>query len=441
MQRRHLIPMILLAALVSPATAAAETGDTLLVSRATGAQGAKASSLSGSHARSISADGRYVLFDSGARNLVRGAGDNPGEVYVRDLWTDTVELVSRKSGANGSSGDEGSAAGAISGDGRFAAFVGGRDMHPAFSRRDYGPLLVRDRERNRTVLVARASGANGAPANGAAWDGVPSFDGRFVAFASSASNLHRADRDRRDDVFVRDLRRNRTLLASGGNGSSGYVTISDNGRYVAFASTATDLHPDDLDRKLDVYVRDLRTGEITLVSRGPGFDGVKGDGAAMQPWISGDGRFVAFVFRGSNMLSDDTDRTSDVYLRDLALGTTELVSRGPDAKGNGDSDGPTISSDGRFVAFDSLATNLDPDDTDTAADIYVHDAIAGTTELVSRATGPTGAKAAHPEALRTADSFLAADGRSIAFDSNATNLHPHDRDDNDDVFVRELGGA
>jgi Tol biopolymer transport system component len=136
---------------------------------------------------------------------------------------------------------------------------------------------------------------------------------------------------------------------------------------------------------------------------------------------------------------DDLDRKRDVYVRDLVAGTTVLVSRGANGKSNGSAFGPTISADGRKVAFESSATNLDPADTDTAWDVYVRDVTAGTTQLVSRASGPDGTKAGGAERLSSAGSYISEDGRSIVFDSNATNLDRDDRDDNDDVYVRDLG--
>lgn len=425
-----LIALLAAAAFVAP-------DDTTLADR--NARGQQADR--GAAGASLSADGRYVAFVSDATNLVRGFRESLVDVFVRDLRTGRVEIVSRATGKNGTTGDEGSDSPAISGDGRFVAFEGGRDLHPD-APRDYGPILLRDRKRHTTVLVSRASGARGATADDAAENASISHDGRFVAFQSEASNLHPGDHDHRTDVFVRDVKRNRTLLVSRANGVSENPSMSADGRYVAFESTANNLNPADTDTARDVYVKDLRTGRTLLVSRAPGLDGVKGDGRAMNPAISADGRFVAFEFwRGSNLHPDDTDRKRDVYVRDLRTGETTLVSRADGHQGvkqNGSAYDPSISADGRLVSFETTARNLDPADTDSAYDVYVRDIVAGTTRLVSRAAGAAGAKATGGERFSSEGGVLAANGRSIAFDSDATNLDPDDRDDDFDVFLRGL---
>jgi Tol biopolymer transport system component len=422
---------LLVASVVAGSAAFAAPDDTVLVSRATGLDGAKAAigALgSGSTGASISADGRYVAFESDATNLVPRDRSGDFDVFVRDLRTGTTVLASRASGARGAKGDEGSGDAAISGDGRSVAFTSDarnldRDAPDAFV-----PVFLRDLRRDRTVLVSRASGARGAAPNASSYKPSVSRDGRFVAFHSEASNLHPVDRDEREDVFVRDLRTHSTVLvsrASGargahGNGLSQNASISADGRFVAFESRASNLHPGDRDSARDVYVRDLRLNRTRLVRRPTGAP----RGRSLEPTISADGRYVAFVFWAGRNLP------RDVYLGDLRAGTTVLVS----GAANGSADTPSVSADGRLVAFDSTATNLDPADADSDWDVFVHDVAAGTTRLVSR---PSGEAAAAPGVSGSA--AIAANGRFVVFESSAPRLVAEDPDEESDVFVRELG--
>ena len=204
-------------------------------------------------------------------------------------------------------------------------------------------------------LVSRATGAAGAKGNDYSSSMAISADGRLVAFSSEASNLHPDDTDGGldgRDVLVRDLGANTTTLVSRasdaagvagakGNGESGSAAISADGRFVAFASGASNLHPDDTDTTWDIFVRDLETNTTTLVSRATGAAGVagaKGNGGTYNPAISADGRFVTFSSYASNLHPDDGDTTQDVFVRDLEANTTTLVSRADGAsgaKGNG----------------------------------------------------------------------------------------------------------
>jgi Tol biopolymer transport system component len=291
-------------------------------------------------------------------------------------------------------------------------------------------------------LVSRASGAAGAKGNGESVEPAVSANGRFVVYSSFASNLHPDDTDTRSDVFVRDPHAGTTTLVSRatgaasakGNGFSFLPAISADGRIVAFRSSASNLHPDDADATPDVFVRDLQAGTTTLVSRAAGAAGAKGNNSSLEPAVSADGRFVAFASWASNLHPDDADAGSDVFVRDLQADTTTLVSRAGGAKGNSDSFGPAVSADGRFVAFESWASNLHPEDADTSTDVFVRDLQADTATLVSRAAGAAGAKG-NSSSGRPA---VSTDGRFVAFESFASNLHPDDTDADSDVFVRDL---
>ena len=273
---------------------------------------------------------------------------------------------------------------------------------------------------------------------GALYSASPSIssDGRYVAF-QSLSPLVQSDGNQHLDVFVRDRTAGTTTRASvSSTGAevdmdSVSPSISADGRYVAFASLATYLVPGDTNDDWDVFVKDRQTGQTTRASVGPG--GVQGDGTSAGPAISADGRFVAFWSRATNLVPGDTNGAVDVFVRDLAAGTTTRVSvDAVGAQGAADAGVCSISGDGRYVAFQSLAA-LAPSDTNGDWDVYVRDRIAGVTTRASvSATGndPNGGCEAPS---------ISADGRFVAFQSDASNLVPGDANGKLDVFVRDLG--
>ena len=298
-----------------------------------------------------------------------------------------------------------------------------------------------------TSLESRATGAAGVKGNGASNDPSMSADGRFVAFASIATNLDTADGDATADIYVRDRRTGATTLVSRAAGAAGVKAngpatnpfISADGRKVAFQSTATNLDPADADATADIFVRDLVANTTTLVSRASGAAGAKGDATSSEASISGDGRLVSFISAATNLDPADGDGTADVFVRDLVASTTTVVSRATGAAGvkaNGSTSKQSISADGRKVAMTSAATNLDPADADATTDVFVRDIAANTTTLASRASGAAGVKA------NAATGFLGVaisdDGSKVTFDSNATNLDAADTDATVDAYMRDL---
>ncbi len=226
-----------------------------------------------------------------------------------------------------------------------------------------------------------------------------------------------------------------SLASGGGQGAGGHSVLGLNnavdhgGRFVAFVSSATNLVPNDNNGLADVFVHDrlsLVTSRVSVAS-GVGGLAANADRASSFPAISADGRFVAFSSGATNLVPSDTNGLVDVFLRDRVAGTTSRISvgaTGVQAVGGGDSDGsrgPSISADGRYVAFESEATNLVPNDTNRGWDIFVHDRTTGATERVSLATG--GAQANVPgEDLGSNTPSISGDGRFVAFESNAANL-------------------
>ena len=349
-----------------------------LMSRANGIDGA--GSQYPSSDPSISADGRFVAFDSDENGLSDEDGPYT-DVFVRDLQKGTTTLVSRASGVTGAGGDSNSDSPSISADGRYVAFESDADNFDQDAS-DYTNIFLRDMKRNRTILVSRRSGADGRGGTGGSSDNPSiSADGMRVAFESGANNLSGADDNDYLNVFVRDLETGNTTLVSRGSGSgpggnfdSFEPAISANGRAVAFTSAALNLARAGADAYLDVHVRDLETQETILASRRSGRRGAAANLHAVNPSISGGGRFVAFESDAYNLSGEDEDAYSDVFVRDLKRAKTSLASRASEGEaGDGDSGAPAISANGSVVAFESEASNLSPFDADGIPDVFIRD--------------------------------------------------------------------
>ena len=425
--------MIILSGLYSPAFATG--GNTALVSRADGLAGTKGDD--DSVAPSISGDGHDIAFASLATNLDPAATNG---VFARDLEMSTTRLVSRATGATGAGAD--GAHPAFSANGRYVAFES-QNLDPEPPRT--WNIFVRDLQTDTTTLVSRANGPTGARGDEISFEPSISADGRYVAFTSQ-SNLDPADTGLQD-VYVRDLQTDTTILVSRASGASGAKgndhsfrpSISADGRYVAFESRATNLVPDDTDDGADIYVRDLQEDATTLVSRADGVTGTKANNFSHHPSISADGRWVAFDSSATDLDPADPDGTEDVFARDLEASTTTLVSRAPGAsgvKGDDNSRNPSISADGRYIAFHSVARNLSTRDDDGILDVYFRDLLTNATILISRASGASGTKGNGDSGAPS----ISASGRYVAFHSTANNLHPADSDHQFDVYRRDVLG-
>lgn len=264
-----------------------------------------------------------------------------------------------------------------------------------------------------------------------------SGNGRWVAFLSEATNLVANDTNGVEDVFVRDRETGSTTrvnLDSGGNQAdarSYSPFISANGRYVVFSSDASNLVPDDTNARRDIFVRDLQMGVTSRVSLGP--SGAQANSTSLHPSISGDGRFVAFNSFATNLVSGSSSG-GQVYVHDRQTGVTSKVSlSSAGVEGDALSQLSVISADGRFVAFHSYSQNLVANDTNGLGDIFLHDLLAGSTLLVSRSSA---GQIAAVGALQETPA-LSQDGRFVAFPSSSNNLVPGDNNGQSDVFVHD----
>ena len=348
-------------------------------------------------------------------------------------WAQTTSRVSL--GTGGVQGNGHSNGPAISQDGRYVLFVSAASNLVPGDTNSVDDVFFRDRQ---TGLTTRVSvGTGGVESNGnSAGKGI-SVDGRFVSFTSLATNLVVGDTNATIDSFVHDRETGVTtcvsLNANGvpGNSSSYWPSISADGRYIAFHSFASDLVAGDTNGTFDVFLHDRELGTTTRVSLS--HVGQQANGECSVPWLSSEGRHVAFFSSASNLVPFDTNGTPDIFVRDLVAGTTERISV---ATGGGQSFGfntfPSISADGRYVAFQSDATTLvTPYVNWGASDVYIRDRVAATTELVSIASDGS---QSHADSQRPS---ISANGRYVAFYSWSNNLVVGDTNLNSDVFLRD----
>ena len=405
------------------------TGTTSRVSLATGGAEGDGNSL---YPPSISADGRYVAFKSQATNLVVGDTNGTDDVFVHDTLSSTTTRVSLAT--DGTEGNDASSYPSISANGRYVAF---NSLATNIVSGDTNGMLdsfVHDTLSGTTIRVSLATA--GTEGDGPSITPSISADGRYVGFRSSASNLVTGDTNATNDIFVHDTQSGTTTrvsLATGGtegDGSSSSPSISADGRYVAFASFATNLVSGDTNARVDIFVHDTQSATTTRASLAT--IGMEGDGSSSSPSISADGRYVVFYSLASNLVYGDTNGARDIFVRDTLSGTTTRVSLATGGtEANDDSWSPSMSADGRYVAFESDATNLVSGDTNARSDIFVHDTQSSTTTRVSLATDGSEANGG------STIPCISADGRYVAFTSTANNLIFADNNGSSDVFVHD----
>ncbi len=328
-----------------------------------------------SHDASISADGRYVAFYSYANNLVEGEQTYFSQVYVHDRLNGITERVSVAS--DGSLANASSSYTAISADGRYVAFSSSaNNLVPNDTNGYYADIFVRDRLNGITERISVAS--DGTEANHRS--GLPSIsaDGQTLAFISDASNLVAGDTNNVLDIFVHNRNTGiteRVSVASDGaeaNDWSGGPKISANGQVITFSSAASNLVNGDTNNYMDAFIHDRTTSTTERVSVKS--DGTQADDDSYSGSVSADGRYVAFLSYAHNLDIGNVDWWySDVFVYDRVTKITELVSLSSDGiQANQDSGAPTISGDGRFVAFESYAVDLVPDNSGIN-DVFVRD--------------------------------------------------------------------
>ncbi len=302
-------------------------------------------------------------------------------------------------------------------------------------------VYVYDRRRERFTLASAAP--SGEPATYSSHGGLLpgggrlSEDGSRVAFTSMADNLVAGGPRLRDQVYVRELTSGRVWRVSQsgagepGNAPSRFVRLSGDGTTVAFISAATNLVEGKTHRSEDVFLHDLRSRETVRISAAR--QGGRADGASYAPSLTRDGRRVAFASEATNLVANDSNGVADVFVRDAVTGRTERISLAAGGReASAPSDSPSLSATGRFVAFSSESDELVARDRNGYRDVFLHDRQTGRTALVSVVEEGEGANGASDSAV------VSEDGSTVAFVSTASNLVSEDRNDRRDVFVRDM---
>jgi Tol biopolymer transport system component len=368
------------------------------------------------HDHALSSSGRFVAFVSGASILVPHDETATSDVFVRDDRLDSTMLVTRDS--SGSQANSGSFDPAVSANGRFVAYQSFADNLVSGDTNDTFDVFVHDR----SMLTTSRASVSGTGEQGNATSANPSIsaDGRVVAFVSSSDNLAANDPDPfSPDVFVRSPQTGTTArLTKGGLGALD-PSVSADGRFVAFVESS------------NVFVFDRWTGTRSLVSVGLG--GAPANSFSGVPSISADGRYVAFYSGATNLVAgDEQDELTSVFVRDRFLGATTRVSESSiGIPADSDCFEPAISGNGRYIAFYSDASNLVSGDTNNTFDVFVHDRVTGTTTRESMSSN--GDQSDGDSFLPS----LSQDGRKVAFTSLGTNLVANDFNSSADVFVHE----
>lgn len=370
----------------------------------------------------LSADGQHLAYTIDTVERVDGRSTVTTQLFVEDLRTGSSRLASRSdSGAAANSGVDSVS---ISGDGRYVAFASGASNLAQVSRGPNGPvdnIFLRDMQAGTTRLVSVADDgpSPSGKTNSRSWSPSVSRDGRFVAFVSLAPDLVPGQPRGRAEVFVRDMVMGITRLVSVsskgaiGNGQLLDALISDDGHYVAFDGRAANLTPD-ATFNIEVFRHDLKTGSTRLVSRSVNRDPST---SAFLNGISRDGRYI--VLSSIYPTDPGTLGGGDVYRWDADTDATTLVNVTPSGRRSGGwSQGASVSSNGRYVCFSSTASDLVAGDTNSHWDAFVRDLKTGRTNRISvSGAGRQGNGDSSPVQM-------SGDGRRAVFASTATNLVP-----------------
>ena len=384
-----------------------------------------------SYASAMTPDGRYVAFVSAGSNLVNDDTNGAPDAFVADRTSGLVERVDLTTDGRESAGVANTNVG-ISADGRFVTFASSASDLVTDDSNGLQDVFVFDREARSTARLS--TGLAGIGANGPSSHPTISGDGRFVAFFSTASNLVIGDNNAAPDLFLFDRDAGTIARIDLGLTQTDSLPLSPpavnaDGSYVAFASPGSSVVSGDTNAREDLFVYRPAQNDVTRVSVGA--DGIQGDGESTAPQLSADGQRVVFASDASNLVPQDTNGVTDVFVHDLQTLVTTRVSGGLEgAQPNGRSDGPRISADGNFVAFRSDATNLVARDTNALGDVFVQSRDVGTpprmvtsNEASVSADGPSIA------------SGLSTDGRFVLLLSEAQNLVSGDSNRSSDLLL------
>lgn len=384
-----------------------------------------------SFAPSISGDGRYVTFQSEATNLVADDDNGFTDIFLYDRYTNELKLISRN--LAGKSANFKSNFATISQDGHYIVFQSDASDLVANDTNQVRDVFIYSIESEKIELIS----INNQGIQGDAPSSFPvlSADGRYVAFDSDATNLVTDDTKNYIDVFVHDRTTHETTRISVNsrgkqvNSSSYGASISGDGRYVAYVSNSRSLAANDTNKTTDIFVHDRENGSVQRISLNN--EGIEGNAASYEPRISLDGQWVVFTSWASNLVPDDTNQARDIFLYNLTTAMIERVSVNNQGKeSDSASFAPHISGNNRYIVFNSEADNLVIDDDNKTIDVFIYD---HNTRQINRMTPysqtfSSGAASFYPPAISD-------DGRFVAYESKALNLTATDFNESSDIFV------
>lgn len=387
----------------------------------------------------ISGAGNIVAFQSGASNLVVGDTNQSDDIFIVDVINDTITRITLNAQSN--QGDAGSYNPALnsspgsSDDGRYVVYESDATNLVVGDNNGKRDIFVFDRNTLSTSIVS--VNVSDSSSDGNSYNPSISADGRYVIFESDSTDLVTGDTNGKRDIFLRDRTLGTTTRVSlpsspsvdEGDSDSYSAQISSDGLFVVFASDATNLVTGDVNTFSDVFVRNLGASSTARVSVDD--SALEANGPSYSPSISGDGRYVAFVSQADNLISADTNGKIDIFRHDTSTATTQRISipNSGTQQANGDSDNPTISSDGAYVAFESSATNLVTGDTNNVDDIFVRDVGSSATARVS--VKSSGIQASGGGSVL---GHISANSRYVGFVSAASDLVVGDTNSKIDVF-------
>ncbi|MCK6447606.1 MAG: hypothetical protein L6Q99_14535 [Planctomycetes bacterium] len=381
-----------------------------------------------SFSASISGDGRYVAFASEADNLVAGDTNFQTDVFVRDRVAGTTVRASVSS--SGVQGFHSAWEPSLSADGNYVSFSTRARLVPEDTN-NFDDIYVHDLRTRSTVRVSVST--TGVQGDGHSTLPSISADGSIVVFQSASTVFSVPEGNSYDDIFVHERSTGRTTRVSQnaqgfpGNDHSRAPAISADGRFISFRTAATNLTPG-VSSGGQILVFDRRLGTLKSASMSP--QGVPADHSCYGSRLSADGRFIAFDSAAKNLVAGIVENVSNVFVRDLATGQIWLASRNSSGvSGDKASMLPSISADGRWVAFSSLAQNLVQGDVNSHEDVFLYDVQLGTVIALSvDAAGETGVSNSRWPSM-------SATGLHVAFASWGWDLVPGDLNDREDVLV------
>ncbi len=384
---------------------------------------------------SISTDGRYIAFSSSATNLIENdINGNAWDVFVHDRSTGTTEVISISS--LGYQGNQDSWGPSISGDGRYIVFCSTANNLIENDNNGFSDIFLYDRISRTTSIISVSS--TGSQGTHDSQYPIISQDGKFIAFESYANNLVENDPDRivytvnEKDIFLYERETatleiiTTNLYGLSHNGQVNLSSLSSDGQYIVFNSTATDFIENDLNSaEMDVFVFDRETSTTKIVS----IDSY-GNQSSQSSYadfnsqaISSDGQYI--VFKSNNLMTNDLNASSDIYIHNQFAGSTEIVSVDSNGEQFYNAYNPSISNDGRYVTF--IADNEYSDYL-----LFWRDQISGTTQMISNAYNGS-----YPDGGLENQS-ISGNGSFVVFNSYSTNLTENDTNDDCDTFIIDL---